>query len=383
MVNHLQLLFGIWLGTLSLPGEKLPFNFTLENKNDKILMIIHNAEERIVCNEVIEFNDSLFIQLPIFDSEFRVKVSENKMCGTWINHGRKGSPEIPFSAEFNIPFRFQPTKKPAVNINGRWEVWFDAGTPDSSLAIGVFNQFKEKVTGTFLTETGDHRYLEGIVNGDSLMLSVFDGSHCWLYKSQISNEMMNGMQWSGLTYKGVWKAKRNNEIQLRDPEAITHVHDPFAFTLPDLDSNLISLSDARFKDKVVVVQIMGSWCPNCMDETAFLSEYYQKHHDEGLEVIGLAFERFPEFYKARANVLRAANRLNVNYPLLIAGISGKENVIKTLPQLQDFISFPTTIVMDRKGKVQYIHAGFSGPATGKIYENYIDAFDIRIRKLLK
>ncbi len=383
MVNSLQLLFGIWLGMLSLPGEKLPFNFDLQKVNGKIVMIIHNAEERIKCDEVTASGDSLFIRIPVFDSEFRVKISDKTMNGIWINYGRKGNPSIPFEAEYNNANRFPITKKPAVDVSGRWEVWFDEGTPDSSLAIGVFKQIDEKVSGTFLTETGDHRFLEGIVNGDSLMLSVFDGSHCWLYKSHVTNDHIHGVQWSGLTYKGSWKAKRNDTIQLRNPETISHVEGTLAFTFPDVDSNLVSLSDSRFKNKVVIIQIMGSWCPNCMDETAFLSEYYKKHHEEGLEIIGLAFERFPEFAKASLNVKRIAKRYDVNYPLLIAGVSGKENVGKTIPQLKDFISFPTCIFIDRNGKVQEVHAGFSGPATGTDYQQYIRKFTLKVTQMLR
>ncbi len=382
MSSSLPLLFGIWLGFLSLHDEKLPFNFDLLNENGKVIMVIHNANERIKCDEIIQKEDSLFIRVPVFDSEFRVKITDHEMNGNWINFGKKGNPSIPFHANFNISKRFSSTKKPRFNVSGKWETWFDAGTPDSSLAIGVFSQVNEKVTGTFLTETGDHRYLEGIVSGDSLFLSVFDGSHCWLYKAQIKNDEMSGVQWSGLSYKGPWKAKRNEKVSLRNPESISKVESPISFTFPNLDSNLVSLSDSCFKNKVVILQIMGSWCPNCMDETAFLANYYQNHRNEGLEIIGLAFERFPEFAKASANVKRLAKRYNVQYPLLIAGLSGKENVMKILPQIKDFISFPTTIIIDRKGKVQQVHAGFSGPATGIEYDDYTKDFDLFVQNLL-
>lgn len=380
-LQTLSLLWGIWLGQLTMQGEKLPFNFELKEEQGKPVMIIHNATERIRCDEITFRNDSMIVRMPVFDSEFHLKVSENNLNGEWINYSKKDHPALPFNAEKGKDKRYYENENAAENISGRWETWFDVNDPDSSLAIGVFEQKGNIVTGTFLTETGDHRFIEGVVSGNKLKMSLFDGAHAWLYIATINNNKLDGIYYSGKSYQGPFHAKRNDKIKLRDPNTITKTEGNFNFSFPSVDNKIISLTDAAYRNKIVVVQIMGSWCPNCMDETAFLSDYYKKHKQEGVEIIGLAFERNPEFEIASTNVKRLIKRYNVEYPVLIAGVSGKENVMKQIPAIKDFISFPTTFFINRQGKVVKVYAGFSGPATGDEYQKYIREFDATIKAL--
>ncbi len=382
MIASIQILLGIWRATLTLPDASLPFNFEMKQQQGKYVMEIINGDEHIRCDEITIKDDSMFVRLPVFDSEFRLKIEGKKMQGVWINYARKEVPRIIFNARYGNVLRFIPTTTNHENVAGRWETYLDAGTLDSSLAIGVFTQKEQTVNGTFLSESGDHRYLSGIVNGDTLWLSTFDGSHCWLYKGIITGDMMQGTFWSGNHNKSNWWAKRNNKIELPDANKITSVNKPLQFTFPDADSNLISLSDKRFKNKVVLLQIMGSWCPNCLDETKYFVDYYNKHHKENLEIIGLAFEKTNDFKKASANLKRLQQRYQIPYPLLIAGSTGKDAVVNALPGITNFISYPTTIFLNRKGEVVKVHAGFSGPATGNDFEIYKKEFDETVERLL-
>lgn len=383
MTPLLHLFFGIWLGTLSLPDANLPFTFELKTNGNNIQLVIRNGAERITCDEVTLQGDSLFVKLPVFDSEFRLAVKDSSMQGVWINHGRKGTPVIPFSAQAGRNERFGFIKERYTNVGGKWEVWFDAGTPDSSLAIGVFDQKNRMIRGTFLTETGDHRFIEGVADGDSIMMSLFDGSHAWLYKARIIGDRIEGTQWSGSHYKGHFSGKRNETIRLRDPEKIAHFEGNLNFRFPDTDSNLVSISDSRYRGKVTVVQILGTWCPNCMDETAFLAEFYKQHHAEGVEMIGLSFERSPDYSVAVKNMRRLIDRYKIDYPLLYAGQANKDTVMKKLEGLKNFISFPSTLFINRKGEVVKVYTGFNGPATGEAYEQYMTDFDKTVRELLK
>ena len=378
----LQILIGLWRAVLVLPDAELPFNFELVEKNNKYSIIIMNGDERIQTTEAELVGDSLFTQLPVFDSEFRIRVYENTMDGSWVNYSRKGAPSIPFHATFGDKERFKFKKPPAMNVSGRWETWFEAGTPDSSLAIGVFRQNEANVTGTFLTAGGDHRFLQGAVTGNVMWLSTFDGSHCWLYKAEITGNEMKGTFWSGLNYKSFWQAKRNDEIELPNPFSITSVNQPLNFSFPDLDSNIVSLKDDQFKNKAIIIQILGSWCPNCLDETEFLSNYYSENKSRGVEVIGLAFEKTADFQRASGNIKRLQKRFNVKYPLLIAGVVGKEEVMKKIQGVQNFSSYPTTIYINRKGIVEKVYSGFYGPATGEEYEKYKIEFEETVNKLL-
>lgn len=416
----LQIITGLWRAVLLLPDAELPFTFEMKKENSSYVMIMHNAGERIKADEITIKGDSLYIKLPVYDSQFSLKVKGEKMEGDWINYSRKERPVIPFKASFiktlqatdaitsqreinrirgrrrpdvdkqikskndtKVTTRFITANSPTLDVNGRWETWMDVTEADSSLAIGVFKQEGNKVTGTFLASGGDHRYLEGNISDDTLWMSTFDGSHCWLYRAVKNGTQLNGTFWSGNHYKSAWHATRNENIQLPDAGNIAAVTMPLVFSFPDADSNFVSLSDERFKGKAIIVQVMGSWCPNCLDETAFLSDFYIKNKDKGIEVVALDFEKTTDFARISNNIKRLSARYKTTYPILYAGSVGREEVMKKIPGLENFKSYPTTIYINRQGKVIKVYSGFSGPATGAEYEKFKAEFEKTIEALLK
>ena len=157
------------------------------------------------------------------------------------------------------------------------------------------------------------------------------------------------------------------------------------FSFKSLDGKLLSINDKRFKNKVVIVQIMGSWCPNCMDETAFLTDFYNKNKQRGIEVVALAYELTDNFERSKNSVLKFKEHFNVQYPILITGVtvSDEKRTEKTLPQLTPIKVFPSTIILDKQGKVRTIDTGFFGPGTGEYYENFKKQFYTIIDNLVK
>ena len=133
--------------------------------------------------------------------------------------------------------------------------------------------------------------------------------------------------------------------------------------------------------------MLGSWCPNCMDETPFLVNYYKKKfHSKGVEVIGPGFTNVLRILKkSKPLIQQVKNKFNVPYPLLITGYTMYNNHPrrKAWPMLADFKGFPTTIIIDKKGDVRKIHTGFTGPGTGVYYTQFIDEFDKLTDDLLK
>ncbi|MEY3687847.1 MAG: hypothetical protein RIR84_688, partial [Bacteroidota bacterium] len=244
--------------------------------------------------------------------------------------------------------------------------------------------------GSILTTTGDYRFLEGVANGDSLVMSTFDGTHAFYFSAAISKEgaLVNGVFASGATSLETWNATRDANIELDETNVLMRVKEPaqpLNFSFPDLDGKMVSINDLRFKNKVVVIQIMGSWCPNCMDETAFLSKYYNEHPSMGVEVIGLAYEYSTDFEKARTSLMRFKNKFNVQYPMLITGVTSNDplRTEKTLPQMTSIRAFPSMIILGKDGQVKKTHAGYSGPATGVHHEKFKHEFDELIKKLVK
>jgi len=278
---------------------------------------------------------------------------------------------------------------PKANITGLWTSVFvsDGGKPDTT--VGEFKQTGSKFTGTFLTTTGDYRFLEGTVNGNKLYLSTFDGGHAFLFVADVKDNktISNGIFYDGYDGADKWTAYRNSKAALPDTYSLTKLKPgvkKIAFTFPDLNGKKVSLTDPKYKNKVVIIQMMGSWCPNCMDETNFLvNSYYKKYHLKGVEIIGLAYERTTDFNKSKATLTQLKSRFNIPYTLLITGYTpGKGDPIKSLPALENYKGFPTTIIIDKKGNVSKIHTGFSGPGTGKYYTEFVAEFEKLTENLL-
>jgi thiol-disulfide isomerase/thioredoxin len=143
---------------------------------------------------------------------------------------------------------------------------------------------------------------------------------------------------------------------------------------------------------------MGSWCPNCMDETAYLAQLYKKYTKKGIapfdtihetnhtrqvEIIGLAYERTSDPEKAKNNIKRLKERFGVEYEILITGLTGKDKASQSLPFLNGIMAFPTTLILNKDHKVVSVYTGFNGPATGKAYEEYVFKTEKLIKSLLK
>lgn len=388
-----QLANGAWQAhLLREDGGDIVFNFDLLDSAGKKTIHIINAGERMLVDDVRQEGDSVFIRMPFFDNEFRAALqADGSLQGLWIRHLADKDVSITFKAKPGITERFASTHPPKFNISGRWPTYFtSADGKDSSFAIGEFTQNGSIVHGTYLTTSGDYRYLQGVVDGDSLKLSTFDGSHAYLFTAAIANDstLSNGVFFQGITNKEVFTARKDSTAKLQDATTLNTVKEAGAsldFSFPDLNGEKVSIKDERFKNKVVIVSISGSWCPNCMDETAYLSDWYKKNKDRGVEIIMLCYERTTDFEKSKKAAGAFAKRFDVTYPVLLTGVTPADpkKTEKTLPQLTGLKGFPTTIYIDKSGKVKEVHTGFNGPGTGAHYEEYKKEFNALIDEMLQ
>lgn len=368
------------------------FNMEFVKENNETVIYIINAEERIRISPVIFSGDSVFFSMPVFESSFRVKRNDDgSLQGTWIKGTSGALQHWPFFAFPNQPYRFLQNQGNAKqNITGRWDVTITRANGTLRKAVAEFVQNGNQLTGTFLTPSGDYRYLEGIVTGDSLKLSTFDGAHAYTFYAKIENaqNISGGVFYSGIAGKEIWTAVKNENVKAPDqnePTQLREGENKLNFTFNDLDGKPVSINDERFKNKVVIIQLMGSWCPNCMDETKFLSEYYNNNRGRGVEVIGLAYEYSTDLERSKKSLSKFQKLFNVQYPMLITGVtsSDEKKTEKTLPQLTPIRSFPTTIFLDKKGNVRKIHGVFYGPGTGKHYDEFRKEFNKTVDELLK
>jgi thiol-disulfide isomerase/thioredoxin len=381
---------GWWRATLQREdGNTIDFNVEVTNTNGKLSWSIRNAGELLQVTAIEQKGDSLVVQMPLFESAFYLQWKDSTtLQGKWIKGTSTAEQVMPVTFIHNQPNRYPLSgKNPVHVIGGRWTVKFEK----DDAAVAEFIQSGEVVTGTFLTPTGDYRYLEGTVAGDSLLrLSTFDGGHAYFFRASIQNDsvLTDGIYCSGAKNIDHWTAVKNPNATIQDSIAAVYLkpgQERLSFQFPDLDSNMVSINDPRFQNKAVIVQIMGSWCPNCMDETAFLSDYYEKNKHLGVEVVALAYEYSTDFSRSQKGLRKFQKRFNIQYPMLITGVRTLDTLRteKTLPQITPIRMFPTTLFIGRDGKVKKIDTGFNGPGTGEHYEAFKKEFYSTMKELIE
>jgi len=376
---------GIWKAELNVSStEQLPFNFEVISAH---ALKIFNAEEVILVENISYDKDTVLIKMPVFEGYIKAVMSPNTLTGTFVNESLKRSQD--FTAVFGDSNRFNVENKPVnTDVSGNWEVTFSPeSAEDAYIAKGVFKQVGEQVTGTFRTTTGDYRFLEGVIDGDIMKLSTFDGAHAFLFTAKVTDSTLRGTFYSGAHFKEPFVGKRNETFELPDADALTYLkegYDALAFTFPNTEGQMVSLSDAAFKNKVVIVQIMGTWCPNCLDESRYYAQFYDNNKDKDIAFVGLAFEYAKTKAKAIENIKRLQKDAGIEYPILLAQYqsSDKEKAQEKLPMLNHILSYPTSIYVDRHGKVRKIHTGFNGPATGDKYTEFTSEFESFVTELL-
>lgn len=379
---------GLWHVQLEVPGGKLPFFLEVKPAADRLKATAVNGEERVETREVSFVESALAANFTAFNSKIEATLEDDQLIGTLSIVRAGGNIQmLPLTARRGVSARFPDLiDPPTVDVTGRWEVIFRQSDGTRTPAVGEFRQSGANLTGTFLTSTGDYRYLAGAVAGNRFKLSTFDGYHAFLFDATVDNMgVMRGDFWSGTHWHESWTAVRNDNAALPDANALTFLKpgaQEFNFAFPDTSGALVSLRDKQFVGKVVLVSIGGTWCPNCHDEAAFLTSLYRQHAADGLEVISLMYEHVEDFARAAAQVRAFAKRHNITWPVLIAGTSDRTEASKTLPMLNAVIAYPTTIFVDRNGSVRRIHTGFAGPGTGEHYRRLIREYTDSVNMLL-
>lgn len=373
-------------------GE-LPFTFQVTYENDSLFHIdITNGDEQMRIpsqdiyygRDLVQGRDTLRIDFPIYDSYIAAYHEVGVIEGVWVVNYRDQY-RIPFVAEFGKDHRFtQLRKTPAADLSGKWAMIF---TDDNNEYPGLaeFTQEGNLLKGTIRTEVGDYRYLEGTVQDKKLYLSVFDGSHAFLFEGLIKDDgSLQGSFRSGRHYIATFTANRDDKFQLADPNSLTRLQsdEPFNFRFPDAEGKVFSLGDPAFKGKVKIIQIMGTWCPNCYDETSFLKDFRQENPTEDLAFISLAFERYgPDDERSKAAIRGYEERMQLGWPILLAGSSDKKAASQALPMLSEILSFPTLLLVNQNNQIVDIHTGFNGPATS-VYAQFKSDFTEKVNSLL-
>lgn len=385
--GHHHSLDGIWRGELQVQDQQAPFLFELKGtQGDSATVTLFNGEERVELLGVTLNGDTINIPIEAYDAYINAIVSNDKMEGRFIKNYIENDSGVPFRADFHNKNRFEVITAPAKNtIDGKWDILFISEDGDTAKNVGIFKSENDIVTGSILTRSGDLRYLEGAYTDNGVELSAFSGLSP--YYLQFSFNAENGFDGFFYTTRNKTRlvATRNDNAGLYDPYNIAKLKQgvsTLGFSLPNLEGRKVSLQDERYKGKVVIVTILGSWCPNCLDEAKFLSPWYKANKQRGVEIIGLGFERKDDFEYSKQALNRLKSKYGIEYELLFAGMASPEGIAKVLPEVVNFSSYPTTFFIDKKGNVRKIHTGFTGPATGLFYDDFKKEFNTLIDSLV-
>lgn len=386
---------GTWRATLASPGGPLPFGLRIDGEPGSLQAVAINGPEEVEFSSAKLDGEALVLQIGIYDSEIRATWSDDEtLTGTWTKTTPKGPSSMDFTAQRGEGPRFQSSIEPPshdvpASIAGNWSMQFsdeDSGYVGQAILVDA----NGRIDGTILTDTGDYRYLDGRYEQGTLELSCFDGGHAFLFRAQVrADGTLKGDFWSRASYHATFTASAmaaGDAGPLADPyEAVGLApgsEGRFRFSFPDLEGNVVADTDPRFSGKVVLIDVFGTWCPNCNDYAPLLAKWDERYRERGLEIVGLAFEMTGDVERDRTFVGRYAERYGLKFPLLLAGTSDKTDAAEALPSLDVVKSYPTTVFVGRDGKVHRIHSGFAGPATGKHHETMVAEMESHIETLL-
>lgn len=373
-----------WRAEIQLPDVVLPVEMKISADGSEAWF--ENGSERVNVGQLKIEGDQYELRFPAFNNVIELERQDDKLNGTLTLVKRGYEQHMPVTAVPHPGYRFSAEPQPEIDVTGRWEVVFVDEEGNETEAVGEFDQQGGLLNGTFLTATGDYRFLAGEVDGRTLKLSTFDGAHAFVFTASLDEtDTLTGDFWSGTKWHETWTAQRNFDAKLPDAYSLTYLkpgYETVEFTFPDLDGQPVSLADAKYDDKVVLVTLSGTWCPNCADEADFLAAYYRENRDRGMEVVNLLFEHTTEFEAAAALGRELVDKHGIEYDVLVAGYSDKAIAAEALPMLNHVLAYPTMIFIDRSGAVRKIHTGFSGPGTGGYYREFVREFNQLMEELL-
>ncbi|MDG2246287.1 MAG: TlpA disulfide reductase family protein [Flavobacteriales bacterium] len=350
------------------------------SEND--LILFHNAEE-IIETEMLLQGDTVYIEMPVYHTHFIGQLTDSvTITGNWYNQHRSPDYSIPFEMVKNATIS-RPNWSDA--REDRFAVRFSPDTEDEYPAVGVIQQSGERLKGTFLTETGDYRFLEGSISSDQANLQCFDGSHVFHFSMQMTaDSLIGGTFRSGTHWSENFVAAKNSSYTLTNPDSLTYqvTDGPITFSAMDMSGEIKTFNTADYEGKVTIIQLFGTWCPNCLDESKYYAELSESINDERLQIIPVAFERSEDFDTNALQLKQYQEELALPFQPYLGGKASKSKANEVFPMLNHVMSFPTSIFIDQNGEVQRIHTGFYGPGSLPEYEAFKSSTEALVLELL-
>jgi len=373
---------GSWRAALDLAGGPLPFILEIREERGGLGGKICNGPSCTDLSGITRQGDSVVLELADYAATISVRHRGDSLVGTYRNVGNRGPRAIPFRAGRGR----WPTPAVPRALLGSWDATF---TSDGRSSPRVF-EFRKGVMGLeaiYLANSGDYGLFWGgaAATGDSFHVAHFDGAFVYMITGRLTGDTLRGLFHAGARTQTSYVAVRSTgKPHLFAPTELTRADTlhPFRFAFPDLDGRLVTNQDPRFRNKVVVIDIFGTWCPTCHDAAPSLVRLDRDFHDRGVELVGLAYEVSGDSTIDNPLIRRFRDKFQIPYLLLRAGINVVEATAASLPQLSGFTAYPTTIFLGRDGRVKEVYAGFRGPTTGAQHSKQVEDMRRIVERLL-
>ncbi|HZP22172.1 MAG TPA: TlpA disulfide reductase family protein [Terriglobales bacterium] len=393
---------GLWQGTIQSRAGIVTFQIEVTKQAGGTLQAtLINATDRQPFSSAEWSNGTLTLRMNYYDGVLTLhSVAADSMEGEYSRQTSKGVVHIPVSL---APRHELAAGKPwtGPSLAGDWVFTWPSESGAEKTTRASFQQQKDTsgpdrvpVTGTIQPVSGDTGLLHGVVTATPdgkthFHLSRFDGIHVMAIDGDFQPDGSLKGQQGGIKGLEDFTAVRATDAKTANPnalaETLTHVKDPsepFRFSGVDASGKTVTQDSPEFKGKPLIVDIFGTWCPNCHDEAPVLEKLYQKYHNEGLEIVGVAYEYVDDTPRNLKQIAIYREKFGITFPLLLSGTTDEGQIARTLPQLVGFGAFPTSIFIDRNGHVRQILAGFTGPSTGEKYQEVQQRMDELVREIV-
>jgi thiol-disulfide isomerase/thioredoxin len=368
-MGQTQLIDGIWDATVNVHNVSIPFRIELSSDNTLVKGYFFNGDEKVNPSTQGYFRDgALDLKFASYAAELKATFNDGTLTGTFES-GPQSS--YPFQAKRHNPPLTAAADSSVPLIDGLWEIQVKSPKGESAWQF-IVKQSGASISAAILRVDGDTGTLSGTYQDGKFVLSHFTGERPFYLEvtprpdGTLQLALSNHRETQTLTALRPEAARAKGLAPPDDPSQHTRLKnsdDPLHFSFPDLQGRIVSDHDARFLGKVILVNVTGSWCPNCHDEAPFLESLYQKYHDQGLEIVALDFEP-EEQLKEPARLRAFIQRYGIEYTYLIAGEPSQLN--EKIPQADNLNAWPTTFFVGRDGFVHNIHTGFTSRASGSL-----------------
>ncbi len=374
---------GPWRFELKTSNAVIPFIIEFKLVKNKYYGTLRNGKETIKLNDIKIINKRVSIPLQMYQSSLEMEQpKKGRMTGLLIRHNKNPKVETPVQAIHALNVKYPEEKnKPLIDLNGKWSVTLMDEDDKKDTGVIIFEQKENELHGSILTPTGDYRYMEGFVSGSEFEAASFDGVYNYLVRGTVEKD---GKLEAKILSSSITKieGKKDPNAELPDAYKQTQV-ESINFSFPNLAGRKVSLTDKKFKNKPIIIQFFGTWCPNCLDEMNYLIPWYNENKNRGIEIVALSFERGLSHAEAKKQLMKVQKKKKIPYTLLLAGSTSEDKPMDKVPGLKNFISFPTTVFLNKKHEVVKVHAGFTGPSTGEFYVKWKTEFNQTVNEILK